>query len=69
MQAGKAEAVAAVTGTRRSYVAVDLKTGQPGWLMPLTAQVNHVSPVTLPLISGGVMFVVKDSKLMAVPLE
>lgn len=68
VQVEKGKIIGAVTGIRRGYVGADMKTGKLDWQIPLTAQIDHGSVVTMPLFSGGVMYIMKDGKLIAVPL-
>jgi outer membrane protein assembly factor BamB len=61
--------VAAVTGgTRNSYLGVDPATGKLDWLIPLETQADRNHEVIHPLFSNGVLYLVKDEKLFAVPL-
>jgi hypothetical protein len=48
---------------------VDPKTGKLDWLMPLDAEAERFREVIYPLLSDGVLYLVKENKLIAVPLE
>ena len=68
VQAGKDEAVALATGSRSVYLGVDLKTGKLDWVVPGLPETTGVFQGPVPLVSSGVMYMVNDRKLMAVPL-
>ena len=49
---------------------MDLKTGQLDWRIPADlTRFGSATRVTKPLLSNGIVYIVKDSKLLAVPLE
>jgi outer membrane protein assembly factor BamB len=57
-------------GSRATYMGVDLKTGRLDWLLPADSDRRPgLNYPTLPLVSDGVMYIVKNSRLMAIPLE
>ncbi len=68
-QVEKGKIVAAAAGSRTGYAGADLKTGTLDWPVPVTVDKRRGWFVIPPLVSDGVMYVVKDSKRLAGPLE
>lgn len=68
--AQKQEIVAVTEKAGLAYVGMDLKTGKLRWLLPAMSEDNSGRiMVTKPLVSDGVMYIVDDLKLRAVPLD
>jgi outer membrane protein assembly factor BamB len=68
--AQKQEVVAVTEKAGVAYVGVDLKTGKLRWLLPARSEDRSGRiMVTKPLVSDGVMYIVEDLKLLAVPLD
>ncbi len=65
----KIAALVSGTGTLPMYIGVDMKTGKLDWQIPATIKnTSGLYDVAPPLVSNGIMYIVKDSKLIAIPL-
>jgi hypothetical protein len=62
------EMVALATGSRTGYAGVNAKTGRLNWLIPVTIDNTRGLFASPPVVSDGVMYMVQETKLVAVPL-